>query len=177
MMMQMLAAGGMPILSDGKREADRDNPKGYYELEAATRLRKNKDWLPDAVGKGVKIVAQLLPGLPADYHYRIVFMERDLDEVLASQKTMLERLDRQQAKLTPEQLKQAFKRQLQSVKVWLAQQAHIHVLYVEHRAALSEPQATAERVSAFLQNEQAAEAMMAVVDKSLYRQRAETPVQ
>lgn len=172
MMMQMLAAGGLPILTDGKRVADADNPKGYYELEAATRLRQDKAWLQEAVGKGVKIVAQLLPFLTSEHQYRIVFMERDFDEVLASQKTMLERLERAQTKLTPAQLKQAYRTQLQHVKVWLARQANVHVLYVSHRDALSNPQATAERVNTFLGGTLDSAAMLSVVDKSLHRQHS-----
>lgn len=174
MMMQMLAAGGLPILTDGKRVADADNPKGYYELEAATRLRQDRTWLTEAVGKGVKIVAQLLPFLTPEHQYRIVFMEREFDEVLASQKTMLERLERQQAKLTPTQLKQAYRTQLQHVKVWLMRQPNIHVLYVSHRDALSDPQTTAARVNGFLGETLDTAAMTTVVDRSLHRQRAGT---
>ncbi len=78
MMMQMLAAGSLPVLTDGKRSADADNPRGYFELEDATRLRKDRDWLRAAKGHAVKIVAQLLPFLAADLPYRVVFMDRDL---------------------------------------------------------------------------------------------------
>lgn len=61
LMMQMLAAGRLPLLTDGKRAADGDNPKGYFELEAAARLRQDQDWLKEAQGKGVKIVAAAFP--------------------------------------------------------------------------------------------------------------------
>jgi hypothetical protein len=91
MMMQMLAAGGLPLLTDGRREADASNPRGYHELEAATRLRSDRAWLADARNKGVKIVAQLLPFLPAGHSYRVILMERALEEVLASQRRMLAR--------------------------------------------------------------------------------------
>lgn len=172
MMMQMLEIGGLPVLSDSKREADVDNPKGYFELEAVTRLRNDNTWLGDAVGKGVKIIAQLLPSLPVDLHYKVIFMERDLDEVLASQRAMLERLQRPQAKLAPDRLKQTYRRQLENVKVWLARQPNIHVLHIEHRQALDDPRGTAERVSTFLGGKLAVEMMADAVDPLLYRQRS-----
>jgi len=120
LLMQMLAAGRLPVLTDGKREADSGNPKGYFELEAATRLRQDRDWLKEAKGKVVKIVAQLLPFLPKEHAYRVVFMERDLNEVLKSQQVMLDNLGRDRAKLSDEQLKQVYRQQLRQIKFWLA---------------------------------------------------------
>lgn len=172
MMMQMLAAGPLPILSDGKREADSDNPRGYHELEAATRLRNENDWIKEARGKAVKIVAQLLPFLPSDLPYRVVFMERDPKEVLQSQKTMLERLGRDAAKLTDAQLEQAYRQQLKQVGIWLARQPNIKTLFIAHREAIAEPHAVATKVNKFLGGALDTHAMAAAVDRSLYRQRA-----
>jgi predicted AlkP superfamily phosphohydrolase/phosphomutase/Tfp pilus assembly protein PilF len=172
MMMQMLAAGALPVLTDGKREADNDNPRGYYELESAARLRQEKDWLRHAKGKAVKIVAQLLPFLPPDLPYRVIFMERDLKEILKSQKIMLENLGRGSAKLTDEQLEQAFRRQLRQVRIWLAKQPNIKTLFVSHRETLADPLAVATRVSAFLGGRLDSRAMATVVESTLYRQRA-----
>ncbi len=171
LMMQMLAAGGLEILSDGKRKADTDNPRGYYELEAATRLRGDRAWLKDATGKGVKIVAQLLPFLPREYPYRAIFMERDLEEVLRSQTVMLGNLGRERVKLTNEQLKIAYRQQLRQVKVWLAHQPNIRILFVGHREALENPIAVAERVADFVGGALDPAAMAEVVDRTLYRQR------
>ncbi len=112
LLMQMLAATRLPVLTDGKREADNDNPKGYFELEAATRLRQDRDWLKEAKGKVVKIVAQLLPFLPKEHAYRVVFMERDLNEVLKSQQVMLDNLGRDPTKLSDEQLRQVYRQQI-----------------------------------------------------------------
>ncbi len=172
MMMQMLAAAPLPVLSDGKRAADSDNPRGYLELEAATRLRQDKAWLLDARGHAVKIVAQLLPHLPSDQSYRVVFMDRDPKEVLQSQKAMLERLGRDAAKLTDEQLELAYRQQLKQVGIWLARQPNIKTLFVSHREAIAEPHAVAAKVDAFLGGGLDTAAMAAAVDKSLYRQRA-----
>ena len=94
LMMQMLSHGGLEVLTDNVRTADVDNPRGYYELEQAKRVRADASWLPDARGKVVKMVSQLLYDLPPTERYRIIFMERDLEEMLASQERMLERLGR-----------------------------------------------------------------------------------
>jgi hypothetical protein len=100
MMMQMLEAGGLPILTDGERVADADNPRGYYEYAPAKRLMTDRTWLPAADGKAVKIVAQLLPYLPpAPHRFRVIFMKRDLGEVLASQQVMLANLNKTGARL------------------------------------------------------------------------------
>ena len=173
MMMQMLAAGGLELLSDGKRVADADNPKGYHELERATRLRQDKDWVADAEGKAVKVVAQLLPALPKELPYRVLLMERDLDEVVKSQSVMLERLGRSRAKLSDDQLEAAYRQQLQRVRIWLAKQPNVKTLFVSHRQAIEEPSAVASQVNAFLGDTLDPIAMAAVVDGSLYRQRAE----
>jgi hypothetical protein len=192
MMMQMLSRGGIAPLTDEQRAADSDNPRGYFELEAATRLRpgphqgpdrnrdRNRDqnrdqsraWLADARGKAVKIVAQLLPHLPPEQAYRVLFMERDLDEVLASQQVMLDHLGRERARLSDAQLKQAYRRQLQQVRVWLARQPNAKVLFVSHRQAIEDPRAVAERVNGFLGGGLDLDGMAAVVEPGLYRQRA-----
>src|ERR1700730_12387191 len=86
MAMKMLDAGGMPTLTDGIRAADESNPKGYYEFERVKELDKNGDiaWLSDARGNAVKIISFLLTFLPESFDYQVIFMDRDLDEVLAS---------------------------------------------------------------------------------------------
>ena len=102
MAMKMLAAGGMPILTDGIRQADESNPRGYYELETVKELHTQQDtaWLADAKGKAVKVVSFLLTWLPEGYNYRVVFMQRDLREVIASETTMLLKRGQQTPKTT-----------------------------------------------------------------------------
>ena len=49
-MMQLLEAGGMPLMTDGERAADVDNPRGYYEWEAIKQIGKRPELLDDASG-------------------------------------------------------------------------------------------------------------------------------
>ncbi len=170
MMMQMLAAGGMTILTDGQREADDDNPRGYFELQAAARLRTDASWLGEAGGKVVKVVAQLLPHLPADCPCRVVFMQRDLGEVLASQAAMLARQGRKGAAAAPANLQAAYTQQLRRAKGWLTRRGAA-ALFVDYAATLAAPRATAEALAAFLGGQLDADAMAGAVAPDLYRQR------
>jgi hypothetical protein len=172
MMMQMLAAGGMPVLADAGRPADEDNPRGYYELEAVKHTRRDPSWLLEAPGKAVKIVHVLLYDLPADRAYRILLMRRDLREVVASQRVMLGRRARPGAALTDEQLRTTFATQLQQLDGWLAQQAHLRVMPVPYAECVAQPAEWAARVDAFLGGGLDTVAMAAAVDVALHRQSA-----
>ena len=101
MLMQMLDAGGMSILTDRVREADEDNPKGYFEFEAAKRLLRDQAWLADARGKALKVVAPLVSSLPAGCNYRVLLIERDYAEILASQAKMIVRRGESMIELGP----------------------------------------------------------------------------
>jgi predicted AlkP superfamily phosphohydrolase/phosphomutase/tetratricopeptide (TPR) repeat protein len=172
MMMQMLAAGGVPVLTDGAREADEDNPRGYYELEAATRLRSEDGWVAGAVGHAFKLVAQLVPRLPAGPHYRLLFMRRDLEEVLASQQAMLERSGRDGSRRAPERLRRAFQQQLQQVEAWIARQENTTALLLDYGRVVADPQAAAAAIGRFLGRELDVAAMARAVDPALHRRRA-----
>ena len=174
MMMQMLEAGGMKILTDGKREADANNPKGYFEFEKAKKLRGDRSWLDEARGKTVKIVAQLLPFLPPGFDYRILFMERDINEVVASQETMLADQGKQGGALSKEKLSQVFQQQLNQVKAMLASRPAISTLYVDHGDCLRDPALIAGRVNTFLGGELNTTAMGGIVEPRLYRHRADS---
>ena len=91
MMMQMLMAGGMGIVTDEIRKADEDNPRGYLEWERVKKLKEDQSWLNECPGKAVKVISMLLFDLPSKHHYKIIFMQREIEEVLASQRIMLER--------------------------------------------------------------------------------------
>jgi hypothetical protein len=171
MMMQMLAAGGMPVLTDSARPPDADNPRGYFEFEPAKRTARDAGWVAGAAGKAVKLVHVLLPDLPPGYEYRVLFMHRDMVEVLASQRAMLERLHRSGADLTPARLAEVFSKQLRSVQDWIAQQPHISALDVDYWRVIESAAAEARRINEFLGGGLDEARMTAAVDPSLYRQR------
>ncbi len=169
MMMQMLSAGGMEAFTDGAREADESNPRGYYEHAKVKSVAKDASWLRDADGLVVKVVAPLLRYLPHGPTYQVVFMERDTDEILQSQSTMLERDGRSSA--DKEVLKRAYQRQLAEAKAW-CRSTGASLLEVEHGEALSNPAATAAAVNKHLGGRLREGAMAALVDPSLHREHA-----
>ncbi len=173
LMMQMLEAGGLPALTDHARTRDDDNPRGYYELEAVKRTSRDPTWLDRADGRAVKVVHALLRDLPAHRSYRVVFMKRDLAEVVRSQGTMLSRRGTRGADLTEAQLIQAFERQLERVERWLAGQPNFAVIYVSYNALMADPRRSARAVNDFLGGSLDADAMAGAVDPALYRQRDE----
>ncbi|HEX73188.1 MAG TPA: sulfotransferase family protein [Candidatus Hydrogenedentes bacterium] len=172
MAMRMLEAGGMPILTDRIRRPDDDNPKGYYEFERVKRLKEDKAWLPDAVGKAVKIISFLLPELPHTHSCRIVFLRRAMPEVLASQRHMLIRRGESAEADDDAQMAQVYAKHLKQVEAWIAAQPWVQALYLEHRAIIDHPAAAATAMNAFLGGGLDAAAMAASVDATLYRQRA-----
>jgi hypothetical protein len=173
MMMSALQAGGLPLLVDGQRRADASNPKGYFEYEPVKKLPKGQTgWLLSAHGKAVKIISALLITLPDDFRYRVIFMDRNIDEVLASQKRMLQRAGKQETKpVSDEDLRQEYIQHLQSVKGWLDKQDWIEVLYISYNHVLQNPAKVFESVDAFLEPELNVDAMVQVVDAELYREQ------
>jgi hypothetical protein len=169
LMMQMLDGGGVPVLTDNVRAADTDNPRGYYEFEPVKALKRDASWLPAARGKAVKLVSQLLYHLPPGERYRVVFLKRDLEEVLESQEKMLRRLGRVPA--PREKIRGAYAAHLERLHEWLRRQANMTVLRVRYRDLLERPREQAERVREFLAVEAAVEGMAKAVDPSLYRNR------
>jgi hypothetical protein len=172
MMMQMLAAAGLPVYADEKRAADEDNPRGYFEHEQAARLHQDASWIPQARGQAVKIVAHLLRFLPPPEQYRLVFMHRNLKEVVASQRAMLERLGRKGAALGDARLMRAFTQQLVQVQNWLKRCPEIPVLAVSYAEALQNPAATAARLARFLGQPFDECAAAAAIDATLRRQKS-----
>jgi len=174
MMMKMLEAGGLEILTDNRRKADEDNPKGYYELEKVKQLDKTEDhsWLQEAGGKVVKIISQLLPKLPDDYQYKVIFMRRDMSEILASQKQMLIRRSEPTDKVSNEDLSQLFEKHLEQIQHWLDEKPNYDVIYVSYNKALKQPETTIETVNDFMDGALDTGKMRGVIDKSLHRQKA-----
>lgn len=172
MMMRMLEGGGIPPLTDGVRVADRDNPHGYFEYEPVKRTRADASWLGEAEGRAVKMVHVLLRDLPADRRYRVVLMRRDLSEMIASQRRMLERLGREGGKLSDERMAEIFAAQLDETERWLRSQAAFSCLAVNYNELVANPRPHAERVAEFLGGGLDVDAMCAVVDPSLWRNRS-----
>ncbi len=172
MMMRILSSGGMELLVDGIRTADDDNPKGYYEYERVKQLKKDKEWVKDAVGKGVKVISALLPELPPEYQYKVIFMRRRMEEILASQKKMLLRRGEPTDTVPDEVMAKEFEKHLAKITKWLDEQPNMEVLYVTYHEAVADPEANIKRVNAFLGNSLDEGKMMAAIDKNLYRNKA-----
>ncbi len=172
MMMQMLAAAGLTPFTDGRRTPDSDNPRGYFEHEKATQLHTDSSWLAEARGKAVKIVAHLVPYLPPGHRYRIVFMHRDLNEVAASQRAMLERLGRKGAALESGRLRRTYAGQLVQIQQWLERHPEIPVLAVRYDEALADAAATAQRLEKFLGAPFDRAAALRAIDPALRRQHS-----
>lgn len=171
MMMKMLAEGGLSIITDEIRRADDDNPNGYFELEVVRQIKEgNAGWLKEMNGKGVKVISALLEYLPQDYHYKVIFMERDSRETLASQKKMLDHRG-QISKLSDEEMEQQFRTHLAAMKPWLVRQPNMEVLFVNYNALLAEPEPFCETIANFLNLPLNQSRMLSVPDKQLYRNR------
>jgi hypothetical protein len=173
LMMKMLEAGGIPPLTDNLRTPDEDNPKGYYEFERVKKLNKgDAAWLEDATGKSVKVIATLLPHLPDRYTYRVIFMQRTMSEILASQKKMLINRGLEEDKVSDAEMAQLFKQNLEYVEEWITHQSHITKLDVNFNALLLDPAPHIACINEFLGGILDREKMSQVIDKNLYRQRA-----
>jgi Sulfotransferase domain len=172
LMMQMMAAGGMPVLTDGQRAADENNPRGYFEVESVKSLARNQDVLAQAEGKVVKVVSSLLPNLPKQFEYRIIFMCRPLEEVVSSQNRMLERLGREVPSTPTASVIAAFEQHLRKIRSWLSQQTNIAVLYLDYPAVLEAPEEQIAKIRAFMGRELDSAAMIRQIERSLHRERS-----
>ncbi len=173
LMMQMVQAGGIPVISDGQRSPDADNPKGYLEFEAVKKLKEDSSWLDQANGKVVKVISMLLYDLPPQHQYRVIFMLRDMNEILASQKEMLKRRKALRGhEPGDEEMRTYFEHHLEKVRGWLAQQPNIRVLYVDYNEIMRGSDTGLQDVCAFLGQAVSLEAMKKAVDAGLYRNRA-----
>jgi len=172
MMMNMLKAGGIPVLTDEIRQADEDNPYGYYELEDVKKIKEDISWLPRATGKAVKMVSALLYDLPGEYRYKIIFMKRPLREILQSQRKMLERMGKKD--IPPdEEIEPLYIKHLKEITEWLDGQPNMDVLYMKYNDLVKNPAEGASRIREFLNRPVSIEKMVSVVDPSLYRNRSE----
>jgi hypothetical protein len=175
MLMQMLEAGGVPVLTDAVRAPDVSNPRGYYELERVKRLHKevDKSWLAGGEGKALKIISFLLTHLPGVYRYQVIFMQRSLREILASQNRMLDELGQLHGEATEDDLLQYYETHLVNVRSFLASQTCFATLGVNYADVLSQPLEESVRIRGFLGRQLDTGRMAEVVETRLYRNRCE----
>lgn len=172
LMMQMLQAGGMPVLTDQVRQPDESNPRGYYEYEKVKQLKDNSDWLKQAGQKAVKVISMLLYDLPAEFDFRIIFMLRDLSEILASQKKMLTHQGVEDEGPENARMKAHFNKHLEDLKKWLSHNKNMDVYYCNYNLLISDPRFMLTEISRFLGLPLNVDNMAETVDPTLYRQRS-----
>lgn len=171
MMMKMLVEGGLQVVTDEIRRADDDNPNGYFELETVKQLPEgNFSWLQDVNGKVTKVISSLLEYLPSGYSYKVIFMERELREILASQQKMLTNRN-EAAKVDDAEMEQQFQNHLAVVKAWLVRQTNMEVLYVNFNALMADPEPFCHRIAGFIDIPLNVTRMLAVPSEELYRNR------
>ena len=179
LLMQLLEAGGMPVMTDDKRAADMDNLRGYYEWEAIKQIGKKPELLDDDAlhGRAIKCISMLLPMMPAKHDYKVVFITRPIAEVVASQHAMTTRLGTKGANLDAEQLERGLRAHREEVRKWAAAAPHIEVLEIDYPTLVCDPEPTISKLVVFLGRERLPNevAMAAVIDPSLYRKRAPAP--
>lgn len=171
MMMRMLAEGGARILADARRIADADNPRGYFELEAVKATARDTSWAEQARGRCVKVISTLLRHLPVDRNYRVILMRRSLDQVVRSQRAMLERLGSTPLEDQEDTARRSQLEHLVELESWLQSARHMKVLGVSYERVLAQPDKEIERVIAFLDLDLDAAAMRRAVEPALQRQK------
>jgi hypothetical protein len=171
LLMQMLAAGGLSVLTDGERKADADNPRGYYEWEPVKRLAREPQAIAQAEGKAVKVISSLLRTLPSDREYKVLFLHRPMEEVVASQAAMIRRLGAAPSALSASAMAAALNAHLKQVEAWVARQTHMAASMIAFHDLIGAPGRESERMKAFLELDLDAAAMSAQVDPALHRQR------
>ena len=173
MMMKMLESAGLAIMTDGERKADVDNPNGYYEVERVKHLEKetDKSWLREARGKVLKVISFLIKDLPDDNFYQVLFLRRDLDEVIASQDKMIARLGTENAGADAEAMKEAYRNDIVRARLHCKGRSNFRYMEAHYKSTIDDPAATAHAVNAFLGGKLDAEKMRLAVQAELYRNR------
>lgn len=176
LMMSMLEATGIEPMQDGIREADIDNPKGYYEYERVKKIKDDKAWLPDAKGKVVKMISRLLVELPGDFNFKVIWMRRNIDEIIASQKKMLVRLGTYDPSVKDNEIRRMLLRHVEKTLSWMNAQGNIEHLFVSYNKLMEDPKDEVKRLAKFLGEGAEADAMMERIDTDLYRNRSSAKV-
>ena len=171
LVMQMLEKGGMEIYTDNKRKPDENNPKGYYEHENVKNIIYNKTWIKDIGNKAVKIISHLLFHLPATYSYKIIFVQRDMDEIIFSQHKMLVSMGKARKGDYPGHLEISFRKNIYQIKEWFKDNPNIETLFLNYKDIINSPLHKANRICDFISLDLDVKKMVSTVDKKLYRNR------
>ena len=170
LLMQMLKTGGMEILADEKRKPDESNPKGYLEFEAVKKLAQDNTCLKNQSGKAVKVISSLLKYLPEEQKYKIIFMNRDMHEIIKSQRRMLKKDE----KIFSKELIKAFLKELKNVKEWVKQQPNKDLLNINYKKVVKNPSEQIDKIIEFLGISLDKNAMIETIDPSLYRSKIDS---
>ena len=171
MMMQILESGGMKVVTDNIRKANEDNPHGYYEYERVKEIKDDADWLKETRGKAFKMISQLLYDLPSNENYKVIFMKRKMNEILASQSKMLERRGNVKDGISDEKMGEFFDKHLSKIIDWIEGRKYIDVLYIDYNNLLINPEEHIKTLNRFLNYRLNEENAVKVINKSLYRNR------
>ena len=174
--MQMLQAGGVPLLTDEERIADEHNPLGYFEFAPVKRLRQDATWISQAVGEAVKVVSPLLADLPTGYDYKVLLVQRSLAEVVASQMKLLATRGVVEPVANAEDLLQLYTRYQAEMEQTLSTRSDIEVLKLNHPDLMTSPAEQVSKITAFIQPiwpeiKLDQQAMIKVIDPQLHRVR------
>ena len=171
MMMQILESGGMKVVTDNIRKANEDNPHGYYEYEKVKKIKEDTGWLKESRGKAFKMVSQLLYDLPSDENYKVIFMKRKMNEILASQSKMLERMEGSKDGTSNAKMGEFFNKHILKIIDWIEGRKYIDVLYIDYNDLLTNPDEHIKTLNRFLNYKLNEEKAVKVIDSSLYRNR------
>lgn len=170
MMMKMLRAGGMDLVNDGLRQADKNNLNGYFEYEKVKNLKEDNSWISIAEGKAIKVLFNFLYFLPQTHKFKIIFMQRDMKEILASQNKMLSVLGKSNL-VNDDRMSLLFDSEIEKIKKWIGKQNNIETLYVSYNQILENPIVSCEDVKRFVSRNLEIEKMTKTVDRALYRNK------
>ncbi len=171
MMMKILEVGGMEIVTDNIRKADEDNPHGYYEYEKIKEIKEDTAWLKETRGKAFKMISQLLYDLPSNESYKVIFMKRNMNEILASQKKMLKSRGNNKDEISDEKMREFLDKHLSKIMEWMDERKYMDVLYINYNDILENPDEQIKILNQFLNDKLNAEKAVNAIDKSLYRNR------
>lgn len=169
LVMQILQSMGIDLFTDNKRSPDQSNPRGYFEHELVKTIEYDTSWIKKVEGKAIKIVSPLLVYLPNNYNYKIIFMDRVLDEIVQSQEKMLLVNGVPNPQIEPEVIKQIFIKDLKQAWSWIRELSHSESLEISHSKLLKKPESELEKVNGFLNIKVDLENTLKVIDKKLYR--------